>query len=621
MSVAVIKVVIGYFAFAVISVQAEHDCERPCVAGDSRTCHYEFHITHYHTMSRACFDCGPDNLDDCAREECVPADGVPRAFLAVNRQLPGPAIQVCEGDRVVVDVYNELFSDSETIHWHGQHQRGSQYMDGVPFVTQCPILPGVFRYDMPYLNHGTYWYHSHSGLHRGDGVLGAMVVRRIEDQQAQYYDTDLLSHVLMVQDWTHKPMTAKYTGRHHGGMDDYASTILVNGKGRNMMAQSEGLATIELPFETVEVSPGHHHRLRIISGVAMNCPMIVSIDNHDFTIIATDGDDITPTQASSLTIYSGERFDIVLDANQAVGNYWIRFNGLIDCEQNEVYQGAILRYTGAPIQDPEGALSFDITPPPGIHVNPLNSGSGPDLLTMGDLDGFISEDPSLDVLTDKQFYLGFDFHMINNTHLYNPDLYPYNSVGEDFQINTPQMNDRSFVFPSYPPLSQPDDNDDQMTFCRYQEDPPCFGDYCECTYLLEVDMEDTVEIVLVDQGHIGDENHPFHLHGHNFYVVAMDRLGSETSVEEVKALDEKGLIERKLTNPIRKDSVTIPDGGYTIIRFTADNPGWWLMHCHLAFHAEIGMAAILKVGTKLHVPPKPQNFPTCGAFLPEIGQI
>merc|ERR1711962_145704 len=169
-------------------------------------------------MSRACFDCGPDNLDDCAREECVPADGVPRAFLAVNRQLPGPAIQVCEGDRVVVDVYNELFSDSETIHWHGQHQRGSQYMDGVPFVTQCPILPGVFRYDMPYLNHGTYWYHSHSGLHRGDGVLGAMVVRRIEDQQAQYYDTDLLSHVLMVQDWTHKPMTAKYTGRHHGGM-------------------------------------------------------------------------------------------------------------------------------------------------------------------------------------------------------------------------------------------------------------------------------------------------------------------------------------------------------------------------------------------------------------------
>merc|ERR1711962_1577926 len=209
-------------------------------------------------MSRACFDCGPDNLDDCAREECVPADGVPRAFLAVNRQLPGPAIQVCEGDRVVVDVYNELFSDSETIHWHGQHQRGSQYMDGVPFVTQCPILPGVFRYDMPYLNHGTYWYHSHSGLHRGDGVLGAMVVRRIEDQQAQYYDTDLLSHVLMVQDWTHKPM----------------------------MAQSEGLVTIELPFETIEVSPGHHHRLRIISGVAMNCPMIVSIDNLDFTIIA-----------------------------------------------------------------------------------------------------------------------------------------------------------------------------------------------------------------------------------------------------------------------------------------------------------------------------------------------
>merc|ERR1712126_124153 len=244
--------------------------------------------------------------------------------------------------------------------------------------------------------------------------------------------------------------------------------------------------------------------------------------------------------------FFGERFDIVLDANQEVDNYWIRFNGLIDCEQNRVYQGAILRYTGAPTEEPEGELSFDTPPPPGIHVNPLNSGSGPDVLTMADLEGFVSEDPSLDLLTDKQFYLGFDFHMINNTHLYNPDLYPYNSVSEDFQINTPQMNDLSFVFPSVPPLSQPDDD---IAFCRYGEDPPCYGDYCECTYLLEVAMEDTVEMILVDQGNIGDENHPFHLHGYNFYVVAMDRIGSSTSVEEVKALDAAGEIERNLDNP------------------------------------------------------------------------
>ena len=48
---------------------------------------------------------------------------------------------------------------------------------------------------------------------------------------------------------------------------------------------------------------------------------------------------------------------------------------------------------------------------------------------------------------------------------------------------------------------------------------------------------------------------------------------SETTIEEVKALDKAGKIHRKLRDTIRKDDITIPDGGYTIIRFTADNPG------------------------------------------------
>ena len=48
--------------------------------------------------------------------------------------------QVCEGDEVVVDVHNELNNGEGTsIHWHGVLQHGSQHMDGVAMVTQCPI--------------------------------------------------------------------------------------------------------------------------------------------------------------------------------------------------------------------------------------------------------------------------------------------------------------------------------------------------------------------------------------------------------------------------------------------------------------------------------------------------
>lgn len=75
------------------------------------------------------------------------ADGVERGILTVNRMIPGPSIQVCENDKVVIDVENHMEGMETTIHWHGIWQRGSQYYDGVPFVTQCPIQQGnTFRW-------------------------------------------------------------------------------------------------------------------------------------------------------------------------------------------------------------------------------------------------------------------------------------------------------------------------------------------------------------------------------------------------------------------------------------------------------------------------------------------
>jgi len=81
---------------------------------------------------------------DC---QCVLADGVERGILTSNRMIPGPSIQVCQGDKVVVDVENHMEGMEATLHWHGVWQRGTQYYDGVPYVTQCPIQEGnTFRY-------------------------------------------------------------------------------------------------------------------------------------------------------------------------------------------------------------------------------------------------------------------------------------------------------------------------------------------------------------------------------------------------------------------------------------------------------------------------------------------
>ena len=72
-------------------------------------------------------------------------------------------VQVCKGDLVVVDLHNMLLSDTEAIHWHGQHMRDQQFYDGVPFLTQCPVVAGVFRYSFYAKTPGTQFWHSHAG--------------------------------------------------------------------------------------------------------------------------------------------------------------------------------------------------------------------------------------------------------------------------------------------------------------------------------------------------------------------------------------------------------------------------------------------------------------------------
>lgn len=74
-------------------------------------------------------------------------------FLILD-QFPGPLVEVNSGDELVVNVFNQL-PNGTTIHWHGQLQNGTNYMDGTSGITQCPIPPGMnfskltdFLYDL-----------------------------------------------------------------------------------------------------------------------------------------------------------------------------------------------------------------------------------------------------------------------------------------------------------------------------------------------------------------------------------------------------------------------------------------------------------------------------------------
>lgn len=74
------------------------------------------------------------------------------------------------------------------------------------------------------------------------------------------------------------------------------------------------------------------------------------------------------------------------------------------------------------------------------------------------------------------------------------------------------------------------------------------------------------------------DGNQMHLHGHDFAIV-------QTSTEPYN-----GTVTPNLVNPLRRDVVSLPGKGFVVIAFKTDNPGNWLMHCHIAFHAAGGLA-------------------------------
>ncbi|MCJ1362124.1 hypothetical protein MMC16_001226 [Acarospora aff. strigata] len=93
--------------------------------------------------------------------------------------------------------------------------------------------------------------------------------------------------------------------------------------------------------------------------------------------------------------------------------------------------------------------------------------------------------------------------------------------------------------------------------------------------------------------------HPIHLHGHHFFI-----LGTGTGVWSPNN-------KLQFDNPPRRDSATLPGGGWLVIAFRADNPGAWLMHCHIAWHISDGLGVTFLEGIDSIAPAPADYDPTC----------
>ncbi|XP_045192997.2 uncharacterized protein LOC123549187 isoform X1 [Mercenaria mercenaria] len=622
----------GIIALTTASVVSDHPCNRACEVNRPMTCEYNFTVENYFVLSRACYNC-PFNYTDCFRPHCVSTNGMPRHLLTVNRQMPGPSIEVCKDDKVIVWVHNKIDDGSSTsIHWHGMTQTNTNFMDGVPRLTQCSIQPfELFRYEFIADNAGTHWWHSHSGVQLGDGLHGALIVREpaSRDPSRSLYDFDRSDHIMVITDWAERPVIFRYMEEmQHRWVTPKMLKVLVNGRGRKYEVTDhviKGDATTSgyTPYEVFTVSAGMRYRFRVIAAAA-RCFFRVMVDNHDFTVITSDGWPMTPSTVGSFMIHPGERYDFVLNANQAAGDYWIKVEAYGDCAgNNDGHGAAILHYDGytgntdyMPNTDVEDFTHKGTILNPASEQYTLNN-----TIPQGTLRYDPPGDQDEDFTEEKvglRYYIMLRYQASDNAYYSHPEYYP-NSVR--WGLITPTLNNLTMYRPSVPLATQWQDA--EKNFCNtstIDTTTKCNDNLCLCTHMLDIPKGEVVELFMV--GAAGDP-HQMHLHGYTFRVVGEGYLADPTNktdflkldLDDIKKRDAMGEIPRSLVNPWYKDTVTVQArGGYVIVRFKADNPGVWFFHCHNEGHLMQGMAMVMKVGDPEDFPKAPKYHPKCGGY-------
>ncbi|KAJ5799246.1 multicopper oxidase [Penicillium psychrosexuale] len=176
-------------------------------------------------------------------------DGFSRKMILINGTSPGPPLLIDQGDNVKFLVHNNLPSNT-TIHFHGITQLKTPWSDGVPGISQKPILPGgSFLYQWTADDYGTskqYWYHGHYLSDISDGLFGPIHVNPSPQQALPYslinssqpemaaMETAATDPQLVtISDWSHLDSKTVFQAERDSNLDLYCTnSILINGRGK-----------------------------------------------------------------------------------------------------------------------------------------------------------------------------------------------------------------------------------------------------------------------------------------------------------------------------------------------------------------------------------------------------
>ena len=267
------------------------------------------------------------------RDTIVTFGDTPKRAIAANGQIPMPTLTFTEGDIAEIYVHNELNEDT-SLHWHGLFLPNKE--DGVPNLTQMPIKPhSTHKYTFPIIQHGTHWYHSHTGLQEQIGMYGSFVMNKKSDDPTFRKGIDDLPTVpIILSEWTdmkpenvhrmlhnatdwfaiQKGTTQSYSEAIKAGhfktkvtnewkrmnamdvSDVYYNKFLINGKSESQLSQFKA---------------GDKVRLRISNGGASTY-FWLNYAGGKITVVASDGNDLEPVEVDRLIVAVSETYDVVV---------------------------------------------------------------------------------------------------------------------------------------------------------------------------------------------------------------------------------------------------------------------------------------------------------------------
>ncbi|KAJ5390573.1 Multicopper oxidase type 3 [Penicillium cataractarum] len=457
-------------------------------------------------------------------EVTVAPDGYSRSAMAVNGSIPGPTIHADWGDHVIVHVTNNLASakNGSSIHFHGIRQNYTNPNDGVVSITQCPTAPGkTTTYKWRATQYGSSWYHSHIGLQAWEGVFGGIV---INGPATENYDVDKGS--LFLNDWSHQTVDELYDSAQSNGPPTLDNGLI---NGTNVYGSDNSSSQTGYRFNT-SVTAGTSYRFRLVNA-AIDTHFKFSIDNHTLTVMAMDFVPVEPFNTTVLSIGMGQRYDIVVHADQSTGNdsYWIRAIPQEACSDNDS------------VNNIKGIMYYGNTPSTPTTTEYTYTDSCDDM-DMSDLVPYLPQSASL------PYYNASEPVTLGEN---SENLFRWKMNGTSMQVEWDN-----------PTLLQIWNNDTSFTNSSGVVELPRANEW---SYVV---IETSLTVP-----------HPIHLHGHDFFVLAQGS-GTYSGFSDITSL----------TNPPRRDVAMLPSSGYLVVAFKTDNPGAWLMHCHIGWHTEEGFA-------------------------------